>query len=273
MGALNAAAINTRFLPQVEKGQPKPGLKAVIDFAESAYGTFRGFQFIEKIAKAISMVFAQMGPLFAKHAAFAKDFAKGALTAWCWLAIPRLFGATASMAKAFQNFFTGAKVEEVDGKKKNVNKIKDADAIADGVATYGFAAAAVEASVKGTSFFANLAAIPDLVHQTLAMVSAGTEFLEAQKLHQYSCENTDVKQEVHDALKSTMRHRLILLAKAVISVATGVLGLSLLAFGGPVLPAVLLLVVSIAGTVFAISGTLYKATHKVLDFDLVYDKV
>lgn len=71
-------------------------------------------------------------------------------------------------------------------------------------------------------------------------------------------EKLNLSSEMREANQATQKLHLMKIVKAVISVALGVLGLAALIFGGPLLPAVILLTLSVAGAALSVTSHFYK---------------
>jgi hypothetical protein len=109
--------------------------------------------------------------------------------------------------------------------------------------------------------------IPDLISNvTELQMNAEDLCLATKAVKNAAAQNSPV--EVELALVHTQRNSLIKALKAACSVAGGVLGLSVAMFGGPLLPAVALIVISLAGTGLAMMSHFYQETspYKMIDF-------
>ena len=123
---------------------------------------------------------------------------------------------------------------------------------------------------SGAFFWAPLKIVGDIPD----FISNATELqLNAQDLHLTtraikvaSAQNCSV--EVEQALSHTQRNSFIKTLKAACSVASGVLGLSVMMLGGPILPAVALVTLSLAGTILAMTSHFYQESSpfKMVDF-------
>ena len=95
------------------------------------------------------------------------------------------------------------------------------------------------------------------------MVGAAEDYGTAGKyLEQIDANQAALKERFAD----TQKEALLRLVKSVASVVSGALGLLVLAFGGPILPAAALLVISLTSTIFAMTSYFYKETR---NYDLV----
>jgi hypothetical protein len=95
---------------------------------------------------------------------------------------------------------------------------------------------------------------------TLSLVADGVDLKDAATgVHSARrLQSEQISDEMKVALEQTEKHQLFKLIKAVASVASGILGLLGLLLGGPMIPSVALLIISLTSTTFAILSHFYK---------------
>lgn len=218
--AVQAAPLSNFGLP-VNPSANDSALTHVNRFVETANGAFRELQWIDRVLQSFGY----------------DDLAKKFFNVWTGLAIPRLFQATTDMFAAIS-----------DETKSKVGQIKD---VAGGIAAWGYAGLFFGMPVKNATDICTLTA--DVADLTIS----GHDFLAAEEhLKAVDSSNAPLMQRFTE----TSRYALLKVAKAVCSVASGVLGLLVLCFGGPVVPAGMLLALGLGSTTFAIWNHFYKET-------------
>lgn len=244
----------------VEDGSRKKTLgERVVEYNGTANGAFRVFQLIERTLKAVIVVLKKMGNAF--HVPCQK-FADKCMTAWTMLTIPRLFEVTRNMRQSWANLKKQDQPGAIPGafQRKAVDAAKNTF---DASAAYLYAASLATGSIA----LKNAGDVPDLANNMLDARQRAQDYMLARKTAQAAAAE-GVAPRVQRALGYTQKYSFITLMKAVCSVASGALGLSLLAFGGPVLPALALITVSLASTVLSILGSFYKdgSPYEMIDF-------
>lgn len=244
----------------VEDGSRKKTLgERVVEFNATANGAFRVFQLIERTMKAGIVVLKKMGNSFQVPC---QKFAEKCATAWTMLAIPRLFEVTRNMRQSWAKLKKPDQPGTIPGafQRKAVEAAKNT---LDATATYLY----VGSLATGSIALKNAGDVPDLANKVLDARQSALDYMLARKTAQAAAAE-GVAPRVQRALGYTQTYSFISLMRNVCSVASGALGLSLLAFGGPVLPALALITVSLASTVLAILGSFYKdgSPYEMVDF-------
>lgn len=231
-------------------GTKKSALDHVVEYTKTANGAFRCLQFLERVTKAVVLVLKEMG---SSMVAFFEKLAGGFGLAWAMLTIPRLPEVTKAAKKAIVEWITPPREAPVDGKRDKVEKLHQ---IADVAAAWGYAGSLV----AGSMAIKNMADVPNLISDVTDLQMAAQDW-RLSKEHVKIIDAQDPNEgPVHDRFVYTMRLALIKMVKAISSVVSGVLGLMVLALGGPVLPAAVLLGISLISTISAVSAHFFQET-------------
>ncbi|HSX25780.1 MAG TPA: hypothetical protein VLE89_02080 [Chlamydiales bacterium] len=221
-----------------------------IDFSESANGAFRILQFFERITRAATEILDKLG---SSMKGFFKGLAGKFTLAWTMLTIPRLPSVTRHMLASWKNL----KEKEGPGTMPGAycrKVLESVDKSADATAMYLYAISLV----SGSTAFKIAGDVPDLVHNVAGATTGAQDHLKASKILQSAVEaGADVR--IQKGLKDTKKLTFFTTMKAVCSAVTTVFALSLLALGGPLMPAIAMILVALAGTCFAGAAGVFEA--------------
>lgn len=239
-------------------GKKKTFCETVTDYSALVNFAFRSLQGMERVTKMIVEVLDKMG---SSMKSFFQARAKELLIAWTWLTIPRLPSVTKDMIRSWKET-KERKTGEIQGtqNRKWVEFVKNTS---DAIASYFYAASLL----LGSGALKNAGDVADLANNSADLGLSAQDHMLATKASKIAIKD-NVDTQVQEALKNTQKYTALKVAKAACSVLSGALGLLLLAFGGPILPALALIAVSLAGTVFAMWNSLYKeaSPYQMVDF-------
>lgn len=238
-----------------EDGTEKTALDRVVDLNKKADGAFRSLQLLEKITRVIVLILQRLGSDMAK---FFEGLAGKLSLAWAMLTIPRLPEVTKKAGLAIVEWIR-CSAGALDQRRDSTQKVHD---VADAAATWGYAGALV----AGSAALERVARVPDLLSGVTDMAMAAEDWSLAKRHVEVIQAQPNSNRDLHNLFVDTMRHALIRLVKAICSVVSGVLGLWVLAFGGPALPAAGLLAISLASTIAALSAHFFKETRPIVEF-------
>ncbi len=232
-----------------EDGKKKGCFTRFLDYAKEASGVFRLFQVGQRVCSAAVEILKKFGSSMSE---FFKKLGAKFMLAWTILTIPRV----PIVMKDFVEACKKLKNKPQPGEHPGTQARRRMEAV-----KHGFdAGAAVLYSanvVTGNPTIKVVADGLDLVNNVAdCQLNAQTLANANKTLAKAKVEKVDG--QVQEALKKTAKHAFLKTMKAVCSIAGGVLGLAMIAFGWPVLPALLLIGVSLASTVFAMWSTLYE---------------
>ena len=222
-------------------------LNQVAAFTDGAGGALKTMQVVQKTARLVNEVRKEAGFQYAPTLS-TLDSKLG--TAVSCLNLPRIPGACKSAISSLSALST-ASATVTEANKKTLTAVKDS---LDLVSTIGNAAALITVNpviktVTTLTDFAKDVTDLGLVSQDVYLVT------EMQK----KVENgTD---EMKTAIDDTRNTLLLNLAKTVMSVTSGILGLFMLACGAPLLPSIALIVISLSSTVFGMASNFYETTR------------
>ncbi len=136
--------------------------------------------------------------------------------------------------------------------------------VADGAAAWGYGLSLL----FNSSALKNAADVPNFVGDLTDLSMASEDYTLAKKHLEYINTNATNNAGLQTRFMETMREALLRVVKAVSSVVSGALGLLVLAFGGPILPATAALAMSLFSTMSAMSCYFYKETadSKMVEF-------
>lgn len=234
------------------------GLKHVIDYADKSGGVFRIIQTLDKTLKAAEMALAHVGSSFSGSF---DHVTKKLTSAWTAFAIPRLFQVTESAYEVVQNLTSDEPCKGLGGCWSRETRSAVAK-LADCFATWGYSFAFVAGRAPHPAV-----EVATLVKDTTDLWDAGEDFCISSKHLEYVEKNNgDVALQTR--FKETAQEAMLRVIKLIASAVSGVLGLLVLGFGGPVLPAALLLLISLVSSAAAISAHFYKETmqYEVVSF-------
>lgn len=236
----------------------KSALDHVIDFEKQSFAIYRSAKIIEGVAKLAVLHLKQVGSSYAQ---FGQELTGKFTNLANGLAVFRLPEVTRNAYRAVSNWSVAPQGPTSSSNRNVFQRVHD---VTEGFATYGFALA----FVTGKAWFADAVSGPDLV-SNLTDAAMGREDinLAARNLADVKRKDPD-NAPVQQMFKDKMTHAALQTAKAVCSVVSGVLGMMVLAFGGPILPPLPLICLGLTGTVSAVAAHFYKETsaYKLPDF-------
>lgn len=255
-GPLNRALVNAEYqlIDRQNYGTIKnlnagrSALDHLVEYGKELSGAFRIVQTWEKTAKVAAMVFAEFSSALSP---FFEDLSNRIGAALKWFAVPRLAGLTKNAWKAVTTWggsLRGPQYTERRGHTKNIHDV------AEWAASLGYVASVVFNSTP----IKNMADIPNLVVDVTDLAQAGEDYwITGHHLRQV--------EEVHPVLKArfaaTQQEALIRIIKTVTSLASGVFGILALVLGKPLVPAVVLLGLSVTSMLSAMWAHFFKETR------------
>jgi hypothetical protein len=225
-----------------------PVQKHIEEYCDTSNGAFRELQILERVSRVVSHVLKQMQN---GMATFFDGFAKSLNAGWVALTLPRLPKVTREGVEAGKALLTGPTLSFREG----VQKIHD---VAEGIATWLYAAL----FFTGSSVVKTAADIPDLI------VNVSDTAMAAQDLLNAKSELTTAKDaQLQTRLRDTVTYNYMKLVKSVASVASAILGMLMIALGGPVLPAIAFIAMGLTSSVAALSAHFFKETRPYAMFE------
>jgi hypothetical protein len=241
-------------------GTKKSTLDHVIEFCKSANGAFRVLQFLERVTKIAILVLKEMGSSMVK---FCEDLAGKLGVAWGMMGIARLPDVSKKAWNAVTEWINPPALAPVDANRDKIEKLHD---IADATAAWGYAGSLVAGNIA----LKNMADIPNLVADVTDLQTSTQDWYLAKKhVEAIDTQPRNMGNDaIHNLFASKMQYSLIAMIKAISSVVGGVLGLLVLAMGGPILPAAILVAISMTSTISAIAKHFFEETreYKMPDF-------
>lgn len=232
--------------------QTKTPLEHLASYTGSSLGAFRVLQGLDKTTRLFVQVLKEMG-----HTATERysEVAGKLGCAWGALSIPRLFEVTDTALKTLRKWHVTFKGPVATEARDRVQKINN---LFDFASCYLWSAFwfGGQTTVMRAAEVVNLGADVTDLNMAAEDWSLSKEYL--GQLNSQPNPNEALSQRLAD----TTRYHLIKMAKATCSVFSGVVGLLVLTFGGPVLPALTLMTISLASTVFAASAHFFKETRQ-----------
>ena len=235
-------------------GEPVSAMGHLIDYNKSADGTFRFLQLIDRVCQAISLVLEEFNSTLA---IYFKDLAGKFATAWVFMNYARLPSVTKDAWEA---------VTDLSGPQAATTRdsIDRVDKLFHGGAAWGYVISYLTDSLGVRT----IADVVDVIGTTAGLTLACDDWFKAKKHLEHL--------KTHDATNGLLQQRFAetqleafwRIVKNVASIASGVLGLLVLAFGGPVLSAAALLTISLISTIAAMTAHFTKATntYELVDF-------
>lgn len=222
-------------------------LERTCDYLSTANGAYRGLQSVEKTIQIGNEFSNQLG---AHSAQFVRDLG----TATAAMGMCRLPSVTSQVIKSLSAI--GDQKNPTDMSRKMANAVKDT---ADAVLTYGYTGAFI---TKNTPL-AIVANIADLTCNVTDVTLSVTDYTSAAKLE------SAASGQIKEAITHSKNYYLFRIIKATLSIASGILGLTMVALGAPLLPALALIILSVTTTIFAVMRDNYKymGQFRVIDFD------
>lgn len=253
MAAANVVINNQIYAPIRNPKADHTVMEHVVDANRTSYIAYRLLQLFERVSKATAMVFESMSDFFT-------GLAGKLSTAWAFLILPRLPEVT---QKAWEAVTTWGTVEGPEGYalRGHVKRVHD---VADCSASWCYAGSLV----FGSTPLKNAGDMFDLGSHTTDLSMAAEDYSLASKHLEHLKANEANNAEIQERFAETKKEALLRVLKAIGSVAGTALSLLVLFLGGPVLPAVALLTISLATTVLALTAHFYKetATYKPVKF-------
>lgn len=231
-------------------GTDKSWLDHTVTYFKEAGNAFRGLQLGDRICRVVSMVLKDMGNAMS---GFFDDLAGKLSLGWAILTFPRLPSVTQTAWKAIADWGTPSLGPVASASRGILQKIHD---IADALAAWGYGLSLV----LGNSALKNAADVPNFVADVTDLSMASEDYSLAKKHLEYINTNHADNGALQQRFVDTMREALLRIVKSVASVVSGVLGLLVLAFGGPVIPAAALLGIGLTSTVAAMANWFFKET-------------
>lgn len=228
----------------------KSSLQQVTDFLASASGSFRSLQIAEKVCRLASLAFQQMG---SSSSTYYDSLAGRLQGAWIMLTLPRLPDVTKRALDAVVGLLDRSTLTNAG--RTTADQVHD---IFEAGAAWSYAGAIFGASTLNAGSVCTLGA------DTLDLASAAEDISSAGR--HLAAASLDLEAQTN--LVHTQRYAMIKLAKSIASVVSGTLGLMVLAFGGPVVPALALLALGLISSISAVTAHFYKETapYKMVDF-------
>lgn len=238
---------NQRFDAIPNSGARRTALDQVLEFNKSANGAYRVLQLIEKVSKAASLVLTELG---SELSVYFTELAGKVGIASSFLAIPRLPDVT---KKAWEALTTWGAVDGPEGYPLR-GHVKSAHDVFDCSATWGY----VLSLITNSTPVKNVADVFSFGSDVTGLSMAAEDYGVAGKyLEQIDSQQVELKERFED----TKKDALLRLAKEVISAVSGAIGLLVLAFGSPILPAPVLLTLSLTSLVFAMSSWFFRESR------------
>lgn len=235
---------NQAYAPRTNPNANRTLMEHIVEANKSSYIVFRSLQLLEKVSRAASMAFDSTSDFF-------KSLSGKLVGAWTWLILPRLPEVTQKAWKAITHW--GA----VEGPEGSVlrSHVEGIHALAEFGSSWCHAVSLVFGGpAKHVGDVCDLAC-----NSTDLVMSAGEFNLAANHLDHIKASHAD-NQALIDRFSETRNEALLRLMKAIFSVAGTALGLTALYFGGPVLAPPVLLAISLASTLLALTAYGYKQT-------------
>lgn len=229
---------------------PKAGYtvqKHIEDYCDTSNGAFRELQLLERVSRVASHVLKQMQ---SGMSTFFDGFARSLNAGWVALTLPRLPKVTREGFEASKALLTGPKLSF----RERVQKIHD---VADGFATWLYAAL----FVTGNSVVKTAADVPDLIVNVADTTMAAQDLINAKGELSVVKATQSSSKELQIRLDDTVKYSYMKLIKSVASVASAVLGMSMVALGAPVLPAIAFIGMGMTSTVAALTAHFFKETR------------
>lgn len=224
-------------------------VKHVMDYMNSSVGVFRTLQISQKVIKLGSEVvraFGRVPSIVFNRLDHNLGVSIGAL------GLPRIPATTIAAISSLSHLREGPDVHFF---RRVIVAVRDA---MDAIATCGYASM----FISGSLVLRPVAQATEMVHDCadlhLSYADYNTAFVR----------ETEATGDAKLALAHTKRYNLLRVLKAVVSLATGILGLILLATGVTLFPAIALILIFMTSTIFAIVRDLHKESgrFKVIDF-------
>ncbi|MBX7067250.1 MAG: hypothetical protein K1X28_08470 [Parachlamydiales bacterium] len=251
--AANVIINNQVYGPIRNPHAERTAMDHIIEGNRGSYIVYRTLQLMDRVCKAAAMVFESISD-------FLSGLAGKLSTAWAFLILPRLPEVTKNAWEAIKTWGT---VEGPEGYalRGHVKRVHD---IADCSASWCYAGSLV----LGSTPLKNAGDVFDFGSHTTDLSMAAEDHSMAGKHLEHIQANHANNQALIERFAETKKEALLRMIKSIASVVSGALGLLVLAFGGPVLPAAALLAISTAATVFALIAHFYKetATYKPVKF-------
>ncbi len=241
--------------------QPNPNVgrtpyQHAAEYTASGAGAFQTLRLCQRTAKIANEVRHLSGQ---GYSPVLSDIDSKCFAGWAIMGVPRLVGMSGSVAKTVAD---ASKPSQVPGEKqrkieKAIRDTTEMGSLVGHLANY----------VARTKVFAPVANTLDLISDTTDLKIAATDLSCAVKMAKQADREEAVAQ-VKKNVQQTKTHAMIRVAKAVCAVISGILGVSLMLLGGPIVPAIILIGLSLASTVLSIYAHFYKETRpfKMIDF-------
>lgn len=235
-------------------GEPVSALDHVINYNKTANGTFRVLQLVDRVCQAVAMVLEELNNSLS---AYFSDIAKQFGTAWCFMNYARLPSVSKDILWAVTDW-SGPQAASARNITDRVGKLFD------GGAAWGYAISGLTSS----SSLKTASDALDIVGSTANLALACDDWSKARQHLDHLNTNEQQNGPLQQRFAETQTEAFWRIVKNVASIASGVLGLLVLAFGGPVLPAAVLLGISLTSTIAAMTSHFTKETsaYEMVDF-------
>lgn len=239
---------NRRYAPHPNPNAQRTSFEQVIEAEKSTNQAFRLLQLFDRVSKAVSMVLKEMGNALST---FFEGLADKFGTAWQALVFVRLPDVTKKAWEAVANW--GA-VPEGPAGYVNRDRLQRIHDLADGSAAWLYATSFVFGSMP----VKNAADVINLTADASDLSMASEDYALAKKHFEQIDANNALQAPIRQRFQDTMGEAFLRIVKAVASVVGGVLSLMVLVFGGPVLPAAILLAISTISLLAAMAAHFKK---------------
>lgn len=225
--------------------------KRWVDYSNETAGVFRIFQVVDKGLRLIAEIFQLLGS-FVSEAVY--DVARKFGLGWTLLSVARIFGSAKDSAEKWSS--VGPAAPATFGQVAEV-----IDKTADVTSTAAYAVAVITDSLPAKIAGDVLSAVGDastlyLKAENWYASSTAANAIDLTKIPKNQLEEA---KETKEGLNRSATNALLRIAKAVFSIITGVIGLSVFIWGVPAVPAVALIAMSLASTIFAMAAHLHES--------------
>ena len=215
-------------------------------------GEFQGALALKKVAKLGAEIGKYTG--FESSIATLKDFDRNIGYGIGGLGILALPAVSAKAIKSLSSLRVDEKVDGVPFQRKAAKAVK---AVGDTVSAYS---AAIVFVFKASPVVRTVAHVAGCLADVADLQVSYANYQKAEKLKETASE------PVRCTLERSKQYYYLCMVKNVTSLACAILGMTLFLSGGPL---ILLIIISLASTIFSIQKDLYKSvqTHRIIDFD------
>ncbi len=222
-----------------------------VDYCGSSNGTFRTLQGAGRTIRLGNELGKQAGCAPSRAAAeLSRDFG----VATSAMGIARLPSVTRETLDTFAELRDETNLIPLPRKIGNAVKVTT-----DAVSAYGYAASFITKNPGVLAFSQAVELTSDVTDLNLSV----SDYTQAAQLE------TIATGKQKEAVTHSKNYYLLRIIKAIMSIASGILGLSMMVLGAPLLPALALILISLATTIFAVLRDNYKnmGQYKVIELD------